>query len=656
MFCFFSRLYWFSQPEEPIQVMMDRSVSLCRLHLRDGDSDHGRNRAPGSRVKERSSRFQRDCGQALPTVPISSGGGGGPRPARPAASRSWSTEDFRIDRSPEEAVSTEATLEVTQTSGSPLPTDTPSPAESVAPDSAIGSPDGWVDSDSSAAPEKFPESQSESSLCDSGTAWELHRAMPVQIAAPNGEQSCADEGIYSLESVQERGPSPTNDPEPVSPKGCHTLNPGQDIPPDQLGAGGVQAEAGHQQREQENLHQSPEQDNLLADDDASQPIMVHCGGLPPPCYSSSEKQPWDDAAEQSGDTRNHHQETTTSTTSAENQTKAEDAESGVKQARGQAHPEETTEMCRDEGHLRTQNGKSEEPLRECPDPQELVHQVQVSEEGLTPKGSTVIPLITVSSEAEKACEDPASLLELQRSEAAVGDTNPESSRAPEEPVGCPWETPSPATEEVQPRVAGADPERGLSDENDLRRSPPFPTDRRELTQGCEHPQLHRFDSSGTSQLGSGFTVEDRPDCATTEQDRGQEIHLFSSGLPGRFLSIDLLQAGWEETFPTDDPVGDPLEPMDLFYPDKDEPVFNEPPETETEAWHSVLSVSALQPAPASQLFEDPLPELLGHHLPSENSQVGVSPAFIISVKQRLQKDAQLKPNTHYPILANPRVN
>lgn len=693
---------WFSQPEEPVQ-MMERSISLCRLNLRDSDFDHGRNGALGSRVKERSSRFQRGCGQAPPKILISSasqGGGGGPRPVRPATSRSWSSEDFRTDPSPEEGVSSavlfDAPPEVSLTSDLSQLTDVHSPSgssvpESVTADSAIGSPDCWLDSDFSAAAEKFSESKSDGSLCDSGTAWELYRAVPVQIATLDEgflpstagglpeEQPCADEGIYSLSSLES-----TQEPEPVSQKEFNTSNHSQGIPLDQAPeGGGFQMEAGCQQvatsllnkdvGEQEHLRQVPDVANLSADE-ANQPMMTLSAGSPPPSSSSAEEQlsepaeGLDAAVEQSGDVQDHCQETTTPT---ENQAKAKDADSGEQEAKGQegdACSEGTAETFKGEGHLKTPDGTSEGLLRGYEDPHDLV-----SEELLAPKTSTTIPLITVSSEPEEQDpeeagepdrQEPAGLLDLHQSQAvgsSGSDPNPTSSGALEEPgrpisvsAGvCPVETPPcPAAVEVLHRGAGAEPEQEPLGGSDLRILPTaqttLQTEQGEVRQGCELPQLHSPDSAGTllalgTQLGAEVTGEARledsqPDCATTEQDKGQKTHVFSPGLPaaaGRFPPMDLLHADLDESSPTDDLVGDPLEPMDLFYPDKDEPIFSQPPETALEAGPLVLSVSALQPAPASQLFEDQPPELLAHHVMNTNSKVGDSLLFIISIKRRL---------------------
>lgn len=610
--------------------MMERSVSLCLLNLRHADSEHRSNGAQGSRVKERSSRFQRDCEQAPPKILISSAGGRGPRPARPATSRSWSTEDFRSEPSPDEGLSSAGLLDSLEDSSQRTDAQSPagcSLAESGAADSAISSPDGWGDSDFSAAPEKF----SESSWCESGPAWEVYRAVPVQISTldegfapcpegePPEEQWCADEGIYSLsslESAQEQGPSLAIEPEePVRQTEIRISNHSQDVPKAPAsGGGGLQPEAGGQQvaTRRANEEQPPE------------------------------------AAEQGGDGQDHHQETTSP---AENRTAAKDADPGDGEAGGQ-EGEETAETFEDEGRLKPQGGTSEGLLREPEVLQDLADPVQESEEPPGPSASAAIPLISVSSELEeqdqeqdpeKACDPegghPAGLEELHRSQTAgsSGSGVLEEAGRPSVPAGpCPVESPScPAAEEAQHR--GADPEWGPPGGNDLATLPTAQTtperDQGEVRQGCEPPPLHGPDSAGTSPalgtpLGPEVTGEDRP------EDDGGEMHSFGSGLPASFPHTDPLHADVDESSPTDDLAGDPLEPMDLFYPDKDEAVFSEPPEAEPEAWPSVLSVSALQPAPASQLVEDQPPDLLAHDSSSRNGEVGV-PAFMICVKRRL---------------------
>uniref|UniRef100_A0A3Q4N831 Calponin-homology (CH) domain-containing protein n=1 Tax=Neolamprologus brichardi TaxID=32507 RepID=A0A3Q4N831_NEOBR len=66
----------------------------------------------------------------------------------------------------------------------------------------------------------------------------------------------------------------------------------------------------------------------------------------------------------------------------------------------------------------------------------------------------------------------------------------------------------------------------------------------------------------------------------------------------------LFYTDFDRGSPTEDLVGDPVEPMDLFYPDKEELMFTDQPDTEAQTWPSVLSVSALQPAPPSDILPD----------------------------------------------------
>lgn len=71
--------------------------------------------------------------------------------------------------------------------------------------------------------------------------------------------------------------------------------------------------------------------------------------------------------------------------------------------------------------------------------------------------------------------------------------------------------------------------------------------------------------------------------------------------------MDLFNTDLGQNFPTDDLVGKPVELMDLFYPDKEVLLFTEPPETEMQCWPPVVSVSALQPAPASETVQEEEP-------------------------------------------------
>lgn len=212
---------------------------MGRLNFRDSDY-HIKNGAHQSRVRERSYLFERDYTQPPPKILISSVSEDRSvmsPPFRPAAARSWSIEDFladsphmedissRVVKDPKESVSE---VSANSTSVSPRLSHTYSPTgssvlESVTGDSAINSPDSWVESEFGMIPEKFCESRSESSLCDSGTAWDVYRATPVEVTTldegfvPSMEDKSPDEhsisesyideaicSLSSLESTQEQ--------------------------------------------------------------------------------------------------------------------------------------------------------------------------------------------------------------------------------------------------------------------------------------------------------------------------------------------------------------------------------------------------------------------------------------------------------------------
>lgn len=645
-----------SQPEESGQIM-ERSTSLCRLNLRDSDTDHRRNGAHGSRVKERSSRFQRDCGQAPPKILISSAPQGGahrPHPVRPATTHSWSTEDFSTESCPEVggsrsvlSDSMEVSKEVTRISDSSQIASTHSPPDPSAPgflntdsmnvDSAISSPDSWVDSDFGATPEKLYESASDGSLCDSGTAWEIHRAIPVEITAldeglfPSTEgglveehsiESCIDEGVYSLsslESSQEQARSLNNYPKAVSQSKF------QNLPTDP--AWGQKERDGQRvgtslinkddMSEREKCGRSSQGDNVLPAEGTDQPIITLVStGLATP-YRSAEEQPCggsNKAVDQNGDLQDQKIKPP-----AENPTKRKDVdcgEEGAKGKQGDVQLEETAEKFQDEARLKTDKGV----LREHPDPQYLADQGPALQETVATTANTAVPLITTSTEPE-----------MPKYQEALGKQNPVGDSEDLDPGGTPS---CQASENVQHSPTLADPERECWDGrggNDLgalsAAEPPLPTGQHGLTQGRELPRYCRLDSPGQP-----FTLATGSEPLAAHRGRqGDPVPDNSSSVGTLSPQMKSFRADMDENSPTGDLAGDPLEPMDLFYPDKDESMYPEPPEGETQAWPSVLSVSPLQPAPASQYFDDGPSEVPScacserNDMSHENSKVSCQP-------------------------------
>lgn len=204
---------------------------MSRLYLRDNDLDHLRNGAHLSRVRQCSSFFERGFAKPPPKVLISSVSEDRsvltPRLKGPAA-RSWSSEDFLTDPSHVDDVSNsvnpkdqasnvlkDSTCDSLHQSYAHLPSSVP---ESLIGDSAINSPDSWVENE--LIPERFSESHSDGSLWDSGNTWDVYRATPVDVTpvdegfissmedrAPDEQsmtESYIDEGISSMDSNQEK--------------------------------------------------------------------------------------------------------------------------------------------------------------------------------------------------------------------------------------------------------------------------------------------------------------------------------------------------------------------------------------------------------------------------------------------------------------------
>lgn len=123
------------------------------------------------------------------------------------------------------------------------------------------------------------------------------------------------------------------------------------------------------------------------------------------------------------------------------------------------------------------------------------------------------------------------------------------------------------------------------------------------TLSCAKPEADLLDQPDRQKDAiSGTAVE--------QQSTSDPVNSKPNGTAG------LVRAGskdldlFDRSSPTDDLLGDPIEPMDLFYPDKEEPMATEPPDSEVESWPSVLSVSPLQPAPASETLQDDQPLVL----------------------------------------------
>ncbi|TMS21294.1 calmin [Larimichthys crocea] len=764
------------EPEEPYQVI-ERSVSMCRLNFRESDSDHLRNGTHGSRVRERSYMFQRDSAQPPPKILISSVSEDRSimsPPFRPAAARSWSSEDFLADSPCMENISSkvveepkESASEVlnSSTSNSPQLSYTHSPTgssglesvntESVIGDSAISSPDSWVESEFGVMPEKFCESRSDSSLCDSGTAWDVYRATPVEITTldegcvpsieerPPDEQSIAesyiDEGIYSLsslESTQERiqGNSVKRQVEVVSEKEANLENHNQDVALQQVpdGEAEIAKEVDPKQTDTSLLQKGEEEElsfglcdaealantissveDVLETEKTNEPQLIFITEPPPPSEDPVKQTSVEDgtfsepclkkAVDFIGDPQNQEgqinghiesQNERDNSEEVEMETECQKTDSPSEEMRGESREESEILKERGEGVVETQDKESEGVLREYIDPQERdsetcdalanthpANQDRAPERSLDPKTGINIPLICISNELEEqgkegTCDperqdhsrdDEVHQAEATESKGTVTDVdippNPEevscdssdnNEKNPVEVPSCQASQNVTATTSEQIRDIEIGHLAGIDEDNTTRSSnadicgpdTKESMERSEAQQECESPLQDtetgnnekdliaqtsstdaKFQPVGTEQEmeltyqldghqdNPGYTFSDI-ETATRQQNTSDQVsseHNDATGIPGVVSrDIDLFYTDFDRNSPTDDLVGDPVEPMDLFYPDKEEPMFTEQPDTEMQSWPSVLSVSALQPAPASEsLPDDQSLDLLG---------------------------------------------
>ncbi|XP_022606168.1 calmin isoform X1 [Seriola dumerili] len=716
------------EPEESCQLI-ERSISMGRLNFREIDSDRIRNGAHGSRVKERSFMFQGDSTKPAPKILISSVSedrSATSPPFRQAAARSWSIEDFLADsphmgdtsssvvedsKEPVNEVLTNLISNSPQLSHTHSPTDSSVPecgnTESVIGDSAISSPDSWVESEFGVMPEKFSESPSDSSLCDSGTAWDVYRATPVEVTTldegfvpsiedrASDEQSITesynDEGIYSLNSLertqeQTQGHSEKKQEEILE---ANLKSNNQDMTLDQSNAeiakkvDSKQMDKSLLQKDQVPREQEPYFDaqvlpdsganDLLETDETNESLSSNTKLPLPDHFEEPVKQTGveestSDCVKETVDAQDHKGQNNGQTESLIKRNNSEEAEvetqclktgSSVEEKREDPRDESWTVKERDEGVVDETN---EGVLRDYPDPQEsITHPANQ-------QGAPSIPLISISSEPEEQNEEGACDPERQ---AHAGDeevdqpevtgfngsdTNVNSPQNPDE-RRCdsnfiddkrPAEIPSILISEDDNSIASeqiTDLENGHLDDidehnvrksSDIKTCDPCTVDNMEMTEQLNNSQTDNIDEDFIVQT----PTDDKLQPVNTEQDKlgdsektntqQSTLDPVNSELNGKMgischelanapRNMDFFYADFDRRSPTDDLDGDPIEPMDLFYPDKEDPMLTELPDTEMQSWPSVLSVSALQPAPASESLPDDQPL----NLPGEDFRNGV---------------------------------
>ncbi|XP_062296942.1 calmin [Scomber scombrus] len=747
------------EPEKPCKLI-ERSVSMGGLNYRDPDFHHTRNGACRSRVKERSIMFEKDSSQPPPKILISSvsedRGILSPR-FRPAASRSWSTEEFLMD-SPHMADNSSSVVEdpnepdsevlPNSISNSPQLSYTHSPTgssvpelvntESVMGDSAISSPDSWVDSEFGVMPEKLCESRSDSSLCDSGTAWDVYRATPVEVTnldegfvpaigdSVSDDQSITesyiDEGIYSLsslESTQEKNQGHTEknqeDNQEVKETKENLENHEQDLSLEQV-PGQNEAEVTKEVDSKQMVAILPQKDevpaeqepsfglcdaeelanstvgDLIETDQTNQSQPSSNTELPPP-EASTHKEPEGLKEAVDMDAQNceglfNGQTERNNPEEVEVETECQKTDSSLEDEKEKSKDESEIVKEKHEGVKEIQSEASEEVLRGYPDPQEKISTETCDSHSTNQGGGSIpssdpcmginIPLISISSEPEEQDEEEKSGPEGQdhAGDEDVPQTEAHGSKGTGTDVNSaeyPDELACDSNEEGASNLAEiasslisekattlkqiTDRHLDDTDEHDIRNSSNThisgseTIDDMEISEDKQEPP-HRNSQTGDTDkdligqsstdaetnlvnteqdIDSTYPPDDHQDKmeetipATTQQNTDPE-NIQPNGKMGALCfeqigssrDMDLFYTDFDRSSPTEDLVGDLMEPMDLFYPDKEEPMFTEPPDNEMQSWPSVLSVSALQPAPASET----LPEDQPLNLPEEDIRNG----------------------------------
>ncbi|KAM7404126.1 hypothetical protein PAMA_004516 [Pampus argenteus] len=739
------------EPEEPCKLI-EQTVPVGRLNFRDLDFNHTRNGAHRNQVRERSHVFMKDCAQPPPKILISSVSedrGAMSPPFRPAASRSWSSEDFLADsphmddysssvvKDPEEPDSEVLPNSISnspQLSYTHSPTDSSVPesvnTESVISDSAISSPDSWVESEFGVMPEKFSESRSDSSLCDSGTSWDVYRATPVEVTIDEGfvpsivdrvsddqsiTESYIDEGIYSLSSLQSthekiQGHTEDNEEdnhevkkEVVSPEN-HEQDlsleqvPGQNEAEVTEEVGSKERDTLLSQKDEMPTEQEPSSKvcdaeelanfstgDLLETDQTNQsqpslntelsPVhieeLVEQNSIEASAYREAEC--LKEAVDVIGDAQDCEGLSNVQTDSLSERNNTEKVEVKTECHKTDSSLEEESRddseivKERDEGVEETQSEAGEDVLRGDPDPPENIstetsdalantHPTDQGGESMPssePRMAINIPLISISSEPEE--QDDEETCSPVRPEYA-GDEETTGSKGTDTEVNSPGnpdelsydsneqgasnlpEIPSCLiSDDVKEIASGEITDRHLddTDEGDIRNSSnadisgPDTTDNMEISETeWESPHHNRqtgdtdrdFISQASTDAGS-HPVNTEQDIDSTDLPSGhqdeqgdttpattqQNTDPDNMQPNGNIGALGLFYTDFDRSSPTEDLVGDLMEPMDLFYPDKEEPMFTEPPDNEMQSWPSVLSVSALQPAPASETLPQDKP-------------------------------------------------
>lgn len=622
------------EPEEPLQVI-ERSVSMGRLNFRETDMDHFRNGHKG-RVRERSYMFQRDSAAPPPKILISSVSedrGIVSPPFRQAATRSWSTEDFLSDHSNMEEESPSNVVDEPKKeeeessnpeSQSPELRDSHSPTDSALPESIIGdsnisSPDSWMESEYNVMPEKFCESQSDSSLFDSGTAWDVYRATPVELTnsdeglAPSEDarlsdeqqESYIDEGICSLTSMESA-------PDRVDGQGEKRV----------MGEGKSQEAKLETQDSIDKIRQTDA--NVVGTTQDRSMVARGLNGLDNAEEISDLTRQSDTKEKSSASVLNEQ-----SNSNAQDETVAikgniQDAQNVcsrlLKEDRAEIRQDNVCAESKDSENNSESKSKSQDDVSICEDAVKAPCTSREARKSLGNADGIAIPLISISTEPDDQGLSGSDTEEHYGNED-LGQTEVTESKEIAADVELDFES----HEKIASCFITENIDLIASEElSDFKSGEEFeivePSNSREeyveITEDTPKDFAHSNLDSNEQEMVILVSGQQDELCSTlsaSETSRTQEAPV-DTVKPNGTVANNIANTPSKQLYkdfkrPTEELVD--LEPMDLFYPDKEEPMYTEPAEVDVQSWPSVLSVSPLQPAPAS---EDPPDEQSLTHL------------------------------------------
>lgn len=610
------------------------------------------------------------------------------RPLRPPASRSWSSEDFLADSSfNTEDVSNTVVSEPQETETKDLSNSALiSPkvscpqsstcssvfgsvnSESVTGDSAINSPDSWEGSDLGVMVETFCKSQSDTSICDSGTVCDVYRATPVEISIlDEGLVLTQEEEVQQTTNVQAtteslldeaiclQSSSESNKPagEMREEEACfdHTQERESEAIPVSNGAEVTNIDAKHKQKlplgpfdvevpsscDVENVSETETTTQAQLIDNTELPTADNSGEFIKQSVGKSidrEPESLEKVEGHDSNTLNHEAQRSGQTESQNKSNISEEVEPGITYQK--IVPPSEKESVKSSNYtdkevVKTQDKISEGVSRDSLDLQESFRSVTSDVSANTcptspdPSHERNIPLISISNEleeqnVEETCKTAATLSEESdpgiNSSKNVDEVSCDQSNRDAEIPSSDAEIPfCPVTDHEKPT------------ETDINRSSHKNQEISETKQQCESAHTINSDKNlkiqtsfgdaevepmkterGTDQqdkMGDSTTIQEDKLNPAYSQNNGKIGTAGKEGSVSTEMEMEFLD--FDQNSPMYDLVGDTVEPMDIFYPEKEDPMLSEPLDTEVQSWPLVLSVSALQPAPAKDSLPDGQP-------------------------------------------------